>query len=345
MALATIIETKGSTPQIQGASAIFSEGGLICGTLGGGILEACAEKNALEVLKKRISFLYEHSLEDLISQEGGAICGGIVTILIDASPGKHEDVFRNLKKSLLARKPGILATLIENPSRKDFSLSRCWIREENSLDDLKTPPLSFFRKEIKQAFREKEVNLIKADKKMPDGFRREGFLFLEPLSPLPQLVIAGAGHIGQAVAKLGSFLNFEVTVIDDRPEFANSDRFPDADKIIVDNIGKSIRNFPIASDTYVIIVTRGHRHDAEALRECINREAAYIGMIGSRQKVSLMREKFLQEGWAPSEKLDCIYAPIGIDIHSTTVEEIAVSIAAQLVLIRYQNQEKKRREV
>ncbi len=169
----------------------------------------------------------------------------------------------------------------------------------------------------------------------------ENFVFLEPILPLQQLVIAGAGHIGQALSHLGSLLDFEVTVIDDRPEFANKERLPDADNIIVDEVEKAVRNFPISPDTYLVIVTRGHHHDAEALRPCISSKAAYVGMIGSTRKIKLMREKFIEQGWATPEEFDHVHAPIGIDIQSKTVEEIAVSIVAQLALVRSQIKNRK----
>jgi len=148
------------------------------------------------------------------------------------------------------------------------------------------------------------------------------------------LVIVGAGHVGRALAHLGKRLDFEVTVIDDRPEFAHLRRIPEADVLLVDEIRRAVRDFPVSSDTFVVIVTRGHRHDAEALRACIHSPAAYIGMIGSKRKVALMRQEFLKEGWATAAEFDRVHAPIGLDIGSTTVEEIAVSIAAELVLVR-----------
>jgi xanthine dehydrogenase accessory factor len=158
--------------------------------------------------------------------------------------------------------------------------------------------------------------------------------FLEPLSPLPRLVIAGAGHIGRAVAHLGHLLDFEVTVIDDRAEFANRERLPEVDTIVLDDIGRAVAEFPSAPDTYFVIVTRGHRDDAGALRACIKLPAAYVGMIGSRRKISLMREEFIAREWATAREFDRVHAPIGLPIGSKTVEEIGVSIAAELVQVR-----------
>jgi len=123
-------------------------------------------------------------------------------------------------------------------------------------------------------------------------------------------------------------------VIDDRADYANVNSLPEADKIIVDDIGMAIRNIPLSKDSYVVIVTRGHSHDADALRACVASEAAYIGMIGSAHKIKIMRDKFITEGWATTAQWNRVHAPIGLEIQSKTVQEIAVSIAAQLILIR-----------
>lgn len=340
LVLGTIIDTIGSAPQVPGASALFSEEGLIEGTLGGGLLEFDAQKKALQVLKKKTSLISEFSLQEDIHAEGGAICGGEVKILIDASPEVHRDAFHNLSQSLNERQPGVLATFISKFSEGRVSLLRYWIeRAEKIQIDLEIDH-SLFQEEVKDTLTEGKPKLLKIKEEISPEKAEERLFFLEPIFPLPQLVIAGAGHIGQVVANLGSLLNFEVTVIDDRAEFANKERFPGADHVIVDEIGKSVQDFPISPDTYLVIVTRGHRCDADALRECINSDVAYIGMIGSRRKIKLMRKEFLDQGWATPDQFDRVYAPIGTDIQSKTVEEIAISIAAQLVLVRSQIQNK-----
>jgi xanthine dehydrogenase accessory factor len=152
--------------------------------------------------------------------------------------------------------------------------------------------------------------------------------------PPSRLVIAGAGHVGRAVASLGGFLGFDVVVIDDRPEFANTARFPEAGQLIVGDIAGSLDALPVSSETYIVIVTRGHRQDEAALRACIRRRAAYIGLIGSRHKVVLMKERFLKKDRATPAEWGRVHTPIGLPIGSKTVEEIAVSIAAELVLVR-----------
>ncbi len=340
IALATIIETRGSTPQVAGATAIFSAEGIVEGTLGGGLLEAKSQKKALNALKKRESILSQLSLKADISSAEEAICGGEVKTLIDSKPEEHKDAFRSLSHSLIERKPGVLATFINRISEDKVSLLRCWIEgKAKSIAGL-GKHAGFFFKEAKKVIAEGKPLLLKIKEKIFEEKGEETSLFLEPVFPLAHLVIAGAGHIGQALAHLGSLLSFEVTVIDDRAEFANKERLPDADRIIVADFEKAFKNFSITPDTYLVIVTRGHSHDATVLRRCIASKAAYVGMIGSARKIRLMRKKFLEEGWATPAQFDRVHAPIGLPIQSKTVEEIAVSIASQLVLVRSRAREK-----
>jgi len=330
-ALATIIEARGSTPQTEGASALFSGEGLMSGTIGGGVVEAEVLRKAQGAVRRKKSGVFAFNLAHDASQEKGAICGGSLRILLETQPEKNEPAFRALLQSLRRRKPGVLATLIrKDPSKKSLDIGRLWTDPDIGPNALDGTPFSGFEEEIRRAFLDRKPYL---------SHQKSGMLYLEPHFPLPRLLVAGAGHIGQAVAHLGKLLDFEVTVIDDRPEYANRKRFPDADRIIVSDIGEAVRRFPISSDTYIVIVTRGHVRDGEALRACIKRQAGYIGMIGSRRKVDLMKEKFLRRGWAAPAAVGRIYSPIGISIGSKTVQEIAVSIAAELVSVRSRNQQ------
>jgi xanthine dehydrogenase accessory factor len=331
-ALATIIEARGSTPQTEGASALFSGEGLMSGTIGGGVVEAEVLKKAQGAIKRKKSGLFTFNLAHDASQEKGAICGGRLRILLETQPEKNEPAFRALLQSLKRRKPGVLATHIrKDPSKKSLDIGRLWTGPEIRPDDLLGTPFSGLEREIRRVFLDRKPYL---------SHKKPGMLYLEPHFPLPRLLIAGAGHIGQAVAHLGKLLDFEVIVIDDRPEYACRERFPSADRIIVADISEAVRRFPISSDTYIVIVTRGHARDEDALRACIKRRTGYIGMIGSRRKAVLMQERFLGRGWATPAEFDRIFSPIGISIHSKTVQEIAVSIAAELVSVRNRNQQK-----
>ncbi len=155
----------------------------------------------------------------------------------------------------------------------------------------------------------------------------------------PTLLIAGAGHIGQAVARLAVDLGFHVVVIDDRAEFTAPARFPAAVELRVGDIGHTLRDFPLDADCYVVIVTRGHRHDQQALGAVIRRPARYIGMIASRRKAQLILHELAAAG-VPADQVERVRSPIGLPIGAVTVTEIAVSIAAELVSFRRKSRPK-----
>jgi xanthine dehydrogenase accessory factor len=341
IAFGTIIETMGSSPQIPGASAIFSADGLIDGTLGGGILEARAEADAIRAIKDRESRLVPYSLSGEITSEEEAICGGEVTILIDIQTSDSVNTLNQMEASINQKHPGVLATFIESSAENRVVLSRKWIEKNDIFGDEAEQKESPHYEEIKNAFRAGMPVLHEIQEGELVDLAQKNLLFLEPVFPQSHLVIAGAGHIGKALAHLGNRLDFEVTVLDDRAEFANPGNIPEADHLIVGNIGNIIQEIPKTKDTFVVIVTRGHSHDSDALRECITSDAGYIGMIGSARKIALMRTKFVEEGWSSKEQFDRVFAPVGLEIQSKTVEEIAVSIAAQLVLVRNQIQNKR----
>ena len=152
--------------------------------------------------------------------------------------------------------------------------------------------------------------------------------------PKPLLLIAGGGHIGQALALQASLVGFDITVIDDRAEFTDPALYPEGTQRRRGNIPQQIAAGPVASDRYIVIVTRGHKLDAEALEACIHAPVAYVGMIGSRRKVALMRQSFIESGIATAEQFDWVFTPIGLDIGAVTVPEIAASITAELIAVR-----------
>ena len=325
-ALATILEAEGSTPQVPGASALFTVDGLVCGTVGGGSVEGRAGRFARAALAKKRSMVYAFDLARVVSEDADGICGGRLKILIDADPGRNARAFEDLLRAARARRAGVLATVFDAQTLKDAApIRRIWIPRTRRPAGLRQAGLAGWESEIAEVFRRGLPALLR---------RRSRFYFFEPHLPLPRLIIAGAGHVGRAVARLGKFLNFEVIVLDDRAEFAHAGRFPEADRIIVGPIDAALRTFRVDADTYIVIVTRGHSQDERTLRTCVKRRAGYIGMIGSARKVGLLRTRFLRRGWATAAEWNRVHAPIGLPIGSKTVEEIAVSIAAELVLVR-----------
>jgi xanthine/CO dehydrogenase XdhC/CoxF family maturation factor len=159
-------------------------------------------------------------------------------------------------------------------------------------------------------------------------------LLFEISRPLPQLIVCGGGHVGQAVARAGRLLDFQVTVIDDRAEFASREKFPDESiHLMADDFIAALQMLRITPASHIVIVTRGHKHDEMCLREVIDKPARYIGMIGSRRRTTTIRT-LLQRDGVSAALLEKLHAPIGLDIGAQTPEEIALAILAEIILLR-----------
>jgi xanthine dehydrogenase accessory factor len=155
----------------------------------------------------------------------------------------------------------------------------------------------------------------------------------ENLADAPMLILCGAGHVSYYIARYAKGVHFRVTVCDDRAEYANSQRFPDADEIVVEAVERTFDRVQIDGRSYIVVVTRGHTHDTTALEQALKTPARYIGMIGSKRKTLTILEKLREQG-VPQEQLSRVYSPIGVSIGAVTPEEIALSIVCELVKIR-----------
>jgi xanthine dehydrogenase accessory factor len=331
--LVTITSTEGSTPQKAGNSAIFSNRGLIAGTVGGGIAEKRVQELALEYAGSGESHFYHSSFDNSGADPEEAICGGKITMLIDADPLKHLEVYREMEKSIIEGKPGVLATGVSSGGESGVVIHRYWLKA-NAGSGLPPRAAGIIGPVVSEILASgNSDDYRKIEPEIP-GEKSKQIFFLEPVFPLPKLIIAGAGHIGRALSHLGRLTGFEVTVIDNRKEYANADNLPDAARIIVKDIAVAMAEIDKTPDTYIVIVTRGHGYDAEALRPCIGSKAGYVGMIGSRAKVAKMRSGFLAAGWTTEDQWERIHTPVGLEIKSKTVQEIAVSIIAQLILVK-----------
>jgi len=158
-------------------------------------------------------------------------------------------------------------------------------------------------------------------------------VYLEVVESKPVFLIVGAGHIGRCLARLADFLDFYVAVLDDRDDFANEERLPEADEVICDDYEAAIDRFPIDANTTIVLVTRGHKQDEISLRRCLGRGAGYLGMIGSKRRTSAVLQHLRDEGFDPAE-LAALRTPIGLDIGAETPEEIAISIMAEVIMLR-----------
>ena len=161
-------------------------------------------------------------------------------------------------------------------------------------------------------------------------------VYIEAVVPEPRLVILGAGHVGRALAKVARFCGFHVVLMDDRPEFLQPGSNPDAQELVPGDFTRACENIPVDAGTFIVVATRGHNHDLDAVRSALGTSAGYIGLLGSRRKKALLRKKLREQGFSP-EEIDRVITPVGLDIGSVSPQEIAVSIMAQIIQQRRSN--------
>ena len=327
-AYCTVVETKGSTPQKPGSKLLILPDLRNIGTLGGGCVEAEARRQAIGLMQDGMPRLLEFQLDSDYGWDDGLICGGQMKIFIDLPKTSAEaEMFERLQGLNAAKVPLVCATVVASEKRDvAVGMKMIFANTGEHIGTLGDPAL--------EAAVEKETPNV-LTRNTAGLFRETGTasIFLEPLQPRPTLLIAGAGHVGQALCHSGNWLDFDIAIVDDRADFASAERLPEADEIIIGDIATELRKYPITPLTYVVIVTRGHQHDESALHSVVESDARYIGLIGSRRKIKLIFDDLMEAGIS-QERLQRVYAPIGLDIHSKTVPEIAVSIASQLIQIR-----------
>ncbi len=316
---------EGSTPQKAGVRAVIDGTGKIWGTIGGGFVEGQAQEYAIDACKSGKPILFDFDLTNTYSRDAGAICGGNMRILVDPTAAENRDFYAQVTEAVGRRQRGIILTTVRTAEHPQVKSE--WFDPEAVPSDVAFPGADNIRscmaRETPQLFEE------------PGGGASPTLqVLVEPVIPKPMLLIAGGGHIGQALALQANLVGFDVTVIDDRSEFTDPALFPEGTTTCCRDIPKQIADLSVGSDTYVVLVTRGHKLDAEGLEACIHAPVAYAGMIGSDRKVSLIRENFLESGLATEEEFDRVFTPIGLDIGAVTVPEIAASITAELIAVR-----------
>jgi xanthine dehydrogenase accessory factor len=323
VAYCRLVETRGSTPQKAGAAMLVYADGSQSGTLGGGCVEAEVKRKALAALQTGQATVERFQLDSDYGWDDGLICGGRMMVLIDplAAPESRQ-YLQALTDAIDARQGAIEAIVFD--SQADMPIAGSYLFNEQG----NVIACAHATEEVPQSL----IDALPHLNSRPGPSAAHGVAVL-PHLPRCSLLIVGGGHVGQAVARLATDLDFDVTVVDDRPEYVTPERFPTAEQRISGDFKETLRTIDITASTYCLIVTRGHNHDEEALFHLVNRGARYVGMIGSRRKIKLIFDDLLNEGISP-ELLEQVYAPVGLDIGSQTVAEIAVSIAAQLVAHR-----------
>jgi xanthine dehydrogenase accessory factor len=318
-----LVETRGSTPQKAGALMLVFADGSQAGTLGGGCVEAEVKRQALARLHDGQTEIATFQLDSDYGWDDGLICGGRMKVLV--APIRHDsrqvDYFHRFAQGVLAGQ-GLTEVVAFDPIAGP-PVPGGWLfdADQKLLASLVSgdPPAMV-------------IQQLRPLRQRPRACASQGIAYL-PVLPRCWLLIVGGGHVGRAVANLAAQLEFDIWVVDDREDIVSAERFPMAEKRIAGDINTVLPQIDVTPDTYCLIVTRGHNHDEEALFYLAERGARYVGLIGSRRKIKLIFEDLLEKGIS-REALERVHAPLGIDIGSQTVPEIAISICAELVAHR-----------
>lgn len=319
-----LVETRGSTPQKAGAAMLVFPDGSQSGTLGGGCVEAEVKRRALQILSGGQTELLTFQLDSDYGWDDGLICGGRMKMLVDPlRPGDNLDYYQQLAHQLMNGAGCTEVVLLDADASGSAAGDRFLLDGQGAV--LATRGQS-------TSLPEMALSHVRSLAQRPRPYVAGGISYL-PYLPRCRLVIVGAGHVGQKVAELAHDVEFDVWVIDDRAEYCRPERFPNAQRLIVGPMDEVLPDLQIDRDTYAIIVTRGHNHDEEALFHLARTPARYLGLIGSHRKIKLIFQDLLEQG-IPAEVLKGVHAPLGLEIGSQTVAEIAISIVAELIAHR-----------
>jgi len=313
IALVSVIADSGSTPRGAGAKMVVHKDGASLGTIGGGAVEHKSSQLAVEAIKQKKSFIQGFKLAQNDVADLGMICGGNVEVYFQYIEGGNDNNIALLESILTAfdtDKNSWLVTEILNEN-----LWNMWIQTEN-LQHGKINDISTYLK--------KNSILIE---------REEAKYCIDPLVSTEKVYIFGGGHISQKLVPVLKSIDFNCVVIDDRPEFANEKLFPLAEKTVVVSFADLSKSVKINPWDYVVILTRGHKNDYDTLVQILHTDACYIGLVGSRTKLGITRERLFTDGFTQDD-FNRIYAPIGLAIKAVTPQEIAISIAAEMIKVR-----------
>lgn len=299
VALATVIETWGSSPRPLGSKMAVTSSGKMAGSVSNGCIEGAVFEEAQKVLKSGQAKIAGFGVADETAFEVGLACGGHIEVFVQPLSDTH----RRLVGMLNRNEPATLVT-----------------------------------------------NLESGDAELVDGTRgselprRDGALFVEPFRRLPHMVIIGAIHIAIPLHRLAKLMGYRVTVIDARAKFATTERFPEADEVVVAWPDEAMRKITVDSSTYVVILTHDPKFDLPALRAVLGKEAGYIGAIGSRKTNQNRFTALRREGFT-DEQLSRVHGPIGLDLGSRGAEETALGILAEVTTVRFGGSGASKREV
>ncbi len=326
--LSTVVARGGSTPRSVGTRMVVFPNGDISGTVGGGSLEAVVIKTAMQVVETTKAQILTFDLTDSsLADDPGMICGGQVVVLLEWIVANENNInlFSELAGSLRGDHGSVYITKYFLTESAGFSVEHCLTKGTNIVLGDMTLPVAVKEKLVKQPENRGAPISVKVE---------NNFFLIEPIFSAGTVYLFGAGHVSREVAELAGKVDFRVVVVDDRAEYASSERFGFADEIhAVERFENVFAGLDIDKDSYIVIATRGHRHDKTVLGQALLTEAGYVGMIGSRTKREAIYSALKREG-VSAEDIERVHSPIGLTIGAETLAEISVSIVAELIAHR-----------
>lgn len=324
VALSTIVAASGSLPMSRRSKMLLLATGRQIGSVGGGCLEAEILSRGREALASGSpALLQRFTLTEDQAGADGLNCGGTVEILTEVlAPGPVAALLDACLELLESRRTGVLATRLDATATAKLLLRR----DGSACGSLGDPEAERMALEFAGEMADSEaIRRVET----PSG----GRLYLEVLGVPARLIVFGGGHVAREVVRVAKVAGFRVEVVDDRPAFANLERHPEADAAHVLDLAACLDALDVDAGTYLLAVTRGHRHDEAVVRQALRSRAAYVGMIGSARKVALMKRGLAGDGFSRDE-IERLHAPVGLAIGADTPGEIAVSIVAELIAVR-----------
>jgi xanthine dehydrogenase accessory factor len=332
-AVATVVRTVGSTPQVVGAKLLVTatDKTRADGTLGGGCVEADAILAAREVLAQGGRSLRAYQLTEDLAWNTGLVCGGTMWILAERGAdalAAGPDLVDRLARAALGGDPIAIATRLRRQARGLVYDGRVYVDAGGARwGSLGEPALDDRARDLaRDQLRHGTARVVAIDD--------EHELLIEPVASRPRLVVAGGGHVAAAIARQAQLLDFAVTILEDRPEFATPDRFGGA-SVLTGDVPTTIGTLDYGWNSFLVIATRGHKLDADCVLAAVATGVGYIGLLGSRRKTLLIAERLRAEGVA-DDRIQTIHAPVGLDLGGRTPAEIALSVLAEITAERYQ---------
>ena len=328
--LATVVRTKGSTPQKSGAMLLVKEDGTGVGTLGGGCVEGDIWFAAREMLRNNAGPEFkEYFLNEDIAARDGLVCGGSMYFYLEPMTNNNDfqDIGQKVLEAYDGGEPVALATVVSDESDSGLLGAKLLLSVDGTVNG-SLGSVALDKKATEIAMRIADLGAIESFV-TDDGLE----IFIEGFTTPPTLIMVGGGHVGKATADLADSLGYTVQIVDDRNEFSNAERFPYANETIVTSYDDWAKHININVNTFVVVATRGHRYDDMALESALQTPARYIGLLGSRRKTLMIYQRLLAQGISV-DRLKEVKSPIGLDIGALTPEELAVSIMSEIIMER-----------